>query len=144
MFYFSTISWLWSQQETMWVNINFERRDLTSAEKSPPTPCDFGGIFVFNSTKQNVAHFSFIFLTENSCCAPEKPGTVRFSISHQRWLILVFPCLICSPTKQTYSKVDNSRMYRSRNAVFNSNFYFAWQGNFRWTFECLFFMSIRI
>ena len=37
-FYFSTISWLRVQQETKWVNINFERRDLTSAEKSRPSP----------------------------------------------------------------------------------------------------------
>ena len=38
---------------------------------------------------------------------------------------LAFPLfdLICSPIKQPYSKVDNCRMYRYRNAVFTSNFY---------------------
>ena len=34
VFYFSNISWLQLQQETKWVNINFERRNLTSARKS--------------------------------------------------------------------------------------------------------------
>ena len=38
MFYFSTISWLRLQQETKWVNVNFERRDLTSAQKKSPCP----------------------------------------------------------------------------------------------------------
>ena len=42
VFYFFTISWQRLQQETMWVNINFERRDLTSAQKSHPSPDDFG------------------------------------------------------------------------------------------------------
>ena len=32
--YFSTISWLRLQQEVKWVNINFERKVLTSAQKS--------------------------------------------------------------------------------------------------------------
>ena len=42
MFYFSNISWLRRQQETKWVNINFERRDLTSAQTSTsyPSPDD--------------------------------------------------------------------------------------------------------
>ena len=42
-------------------NINFERRDLTSAEKSHPSPDDFGETFAFNLIKENVSHFSFIF-----------------------------------------------------------------------------------
>ena len=46
VFYFSTISWLRLQQETMWVNINFERRDLTLAEKSHPSHDDFGEIYL--------------------------------------------------------------------------------------------------
>ena len=36
VFYFSTISLILFQQEAKWVNINFERRDLTSAQKSHP------------------------------------------------------------------------------------------------------------
>ena len=36
MFYFFNISWLQLQQETKWININFERRDLTSAKKTHP------------------------------------------------------------------------------------------------------------
>ena len=42
VFYFSTISWLRLQQETMWVNINFERTDLTPANKSHPSSDNFG------------------------------------------------------------------------------------------------------
>ena len=40
VFYFFTISWLRLQQEAMWVNINFERRDLTSTQKSHSVPDD--------------------------------------------------------------------------------------------------------
>ena len=54
MFYFSTIWWLRFQQETKWVNINFERTDLTSAQISHLSTDDFGEIFAFNLTKQNV------------------------------------------------------------------------------------------
>ena len=36
--YFSTISWLRLQQKTEWVNINFERAELTSAHKSHHSP----------------------------------------------------------------------------------------------------------
>ena len=46
VFCFSTISWLRLKQETMWVNINFERRDLT--------------------------HFAFMFLTKNFFSVPLK------------------------------------------------------------------------
>ena len=46
VFYFSTISWLRLQQETMWVNINFERRGLTLAEKSHPSHDNFGEIYL--------------------------------------------------------------------------------------------------
>ena len=56
VFYFSTISWLRLQQETMWVNINFERRDLTSVLKVHLSPGDFGETFTFNLIKQNVTH----------------------------------------------------------------------------------------
>ena len=40
VFYFSIISWLRLQQETKWVNFNFERRGLTSEHKSHPLPYD--------------------------------------------------------------------------------------------------------
>ena len=42
MFYFPIISWLWIQQRTMWVNINFERRDLNSPQKTHPSSDDIG------------------------------------------------------------------------------------------------------
>ena len=65
MFYFYTISGLGLSQETMWVDINFERRDLTSVQKSHPSLEFSGEVFAFNLIKQNVTHFSFIFLTLN-------------------------------------------------------------------------------
>ena len=43
----------------MWVNINFERRDLTSVQKSHPSPNDFGETFAFNLRKQDLKHFLF-------------------------------------------------------------------------------------
>ena len=46
--YFSTICWLRLQQETKWVNINFEKWNLTSAQKSLPSPIGFGVTFTFN------------------------------------------------------------------------------------------------
>ena len=93
VFYFSTISWIRLQQETMCVNINFEIRDLTSSQKRHAFPRWFRrNLFVFNLIKQNVTHFSFIFLTKTFFCAPEKlkfklllPGTISFSTSYQRW-----------------------------------------------------------
>ena len=36
--------------------------------------------------------------------------------------LYLFPSLICTPTKQPYSKVDNFRMYRSKNVVSTSSF----------------------
>ena len=94
MFYVSTISWLQLQQDTKWVNINFERRELTSARTSYRSTDDFGAIFPLNLIKQNVTHFSFIFLNKTFCRASEKlrfklllPGTVSFSTSYQLWLI---------------------------------------------------------
>ena len=138
MLYFSTISWLRLQQETKWVNINFKRRDAISAQKSYPFPHDFGEIFAFNLIKQNVTHFSFIFLTQKIKFKLLMPSPVSFSTSYQQWIIRqrllisapasrfhprLFSFLICRATKQPYSKVDNSRMYQYRNAVFTSDFY---------------------
>ena len=40
VFYFSIISWLRLQQETKWVNINIERRNLTSVTKIHPVSDD--------------------------------------------------------------------------------------------------------
>ena len=55
VFYFPTFSWLRFRQERKWVNINFERRDLISAQKSHPSTNDVGEIIAFNLIKQNVA-----------------------------------------------------------------------------------------
>ena len=58
VFNFSTISWLWLQQETMWVNINFERRDLTSAQKRHSSPDDFGETyFIIKSITRSLIIF---------------------------------------------------------------------------------------
>ena len=60
VFYFSTISWL--RQETKWVNINFERRNLISAQKSHPSPdvC-FSFLIVYDSSQ--VAYKFFLSQT---------------------------------------------------------------------------------
>ena len=107
----------------MWVNINFERRELTSAQKSHLSTDNFGEAFAFNLIKQNVTYFSFMFLTQNFFCVPEKlefklllPGNASFSTPLKRWFIrqmmfisapfplCLFPSLICSPTKQPLQK----------------------------------------
>ena len=54
VFYFYNISWLQFQKETVRININFEREDLTSAPKIYPSPNDFGETFALNLIKQNV------------------------------------------------------------------------------------------
>ena len=42
----------------MWVNINFDRGDLTSIQKSRPSHNDFGETYLhFNLIKQNVTNF---------------------------------------------------------------------------------------
>ena len=48
--YLSTLSWLRLQQEAKWVNINFERRELTSAKRGYPTPDDFGELLLWTTT----------------------------------------------------------------------------------------------
>ena len=53
VYFFPTISWLWLHQKTKWFNINFERRDLTSAQKSNRSLDDFGETFGFNLIKPN-------------------------------------------------------------------------------------------
>ena len=142
MFYFYTISGLGLSQETMWVNINFERRDLTSVQKSHPSLEFSGEVFAFNLIKQNVTHFSFIFLTLNFfvplknlnlnyyCQVPwVSPYCINGGLSDKGFSSVppphrhcLFPSLIFSPTKQPYSKWGKSRMHRYRNAVFTSNF----------------------
>ena len=67
-FYISTTPWLRLQQEAEWVNINFERRDLNSPQKSHLPPYDlekFAFFFAFNLRKQNATDFSFTPLTQN-------------------------------------------------------------------------------
>ena len=125
VFYFSTISWLRLQQEATWVNINFERRDLTSIKKSHSSPNHFGEAFAFNLIKQNVTHFSFIFLRQDffygllknlnlnyhcqvlqvalNCINGGLSGKSCSSVRPPPHLSH-FPSLICSPTKQPYSK----------------------------------------
>ena len=131
----------------MWVNINFERRDLTSTQKSHPSLDDIGEIFAVNLIK-NVTHFFHLFnakrfavslknlnlnyycqvlqvsphringgLSDKGCSSVPPPLPPCSSL----WL---FPSLICSPTKEPYLKVDNFMMYRYRNVAFTSKFYY--------------------
>ena len=93
------------KKECEYLNINFERRDLFSAQKSYPFPNDFGEAFAFNVIKQNLTRFSFSFLKQNFCCAPEKfkfklllPGTVSFSTSYPWWLIRQRLLISASPS----------------------------------------------
>ena len=107
-FTFSTTPWLRLQQKTTWVNINFERRDLNSPQKSHPPPMileKFAFSFAFNIRKRNVVDFSFISLTQNLGCVFKLllPGTVSFSTSYQRWIIrqwllISAPCFCLVPS----------------------------------------------
>ena len=69
MFYVSTTPGLRLQQKAEWVNINFERKDLNSLQKSQSLlsmileKLDFS--FALNLRKQKVTDFSFISLTHN-------------------------------------------------------------------------------
>ena len=68
------------QQETMWVNINLEGRDLTSAQKlNSPPQWIWRNLFSFNLIKQNRTHFSFIFLTRNLFSLPMKNLNLNYS-----------------------------------------------------------------
>ena len=44
----------------MWVNINFERRNLTFAQKNGPSPDDFGEIFAFNLKAHSQVWYNFL------------------------------------------------------------------------------------
>ena len=133
----------WLQQEIMPVDINFERRDLTSAQKSHPSPDDLVETFCIYSNKTKYTLFFYLFNTKLFTVSLKNVYLnyyycqVLLFASYQRWLIrqrllisaspprlCLFPSLICSPTRQPNSKVDNSRMHRYRNAVFTSNFFF--------------------
>ena len=140
LFYVSTTPWLRLYQEAEWVNINFERIDLNSPQKSHFSRDDFGAIcfflfFYLKKTKCNRFFYSSI-LHKTLCCTFKLllADTVSFSTSYQRWLIkqslLISAFCLClvnflifGPTKQPYSKVGNSRMYRYGNAVLTSNVY---------------------
>ena len=63
MFQFSAISWLGLQQETVLVNVNFERRGLTSAQKSHPSLDNFGETYAFKLIKR-IFLFTFFFNTK--------------------------------------------------------------------------------
>ena len=68
LFYVPTTPWLQLQQEAEWVNINFERRDLNSPQKSHPSPLileKFAFSFAFDLRKQNETDFSFMSLAQN-------------------------------------------------------------------------------
>ena len=132
----------------MSVNINFERRDLTSTQKSHPSPDDIGEIFAVNLIK-NVTFFhlfnakrfavSLKNLNLNYYCQVLQVSTVlKFhringGLSDKgcssvpplppRSSLWLFPSFICSPTKEPYLKVDNFMMYRYRNVAFTSKFY---------------------
>ena len=130
-----------------WVNINFERRDLNSPQKSHLSLMILGKFvffFAFSLGKQNVTGFSFTPSTKTLCCALKLllPGTVSFSTSCLRWLIRQWliintpcPCLVLSLifslTKQPYSKVGNSGIYWYQNAVFTSLKNKKWGYQFR-------------
>ena len=132
----------------MWVNINFTRRYRSSAQKSHPSPNDFGKTFACSSIKPNETHFSLIFLTQNVLlCSWKTPiwiSTAKYckflhivsslayqTVAHQSkgclsvTLLSTFasslPRYAASPNSQ--SKVDNSRMCWYWNAVFTSNVY---------------------
>ena len=142
MLYFSTTSRLRFQQETKWVNINFERRDLTSAQESHSSPDDFGETFAFNTFNTFNAFSFHLFNTKLFAMSLKNlslycycqvfyvsPYRINGGLSDKGCssvpppCFCLFPSLICSSTKQLYSKVDYSRMYRYRTAVFISNFY---------------------
>ena len=147
MFYVSTTPWLRRQQESEWVNINFERRDLNSPQKSHLSLMilgKFAFVFAFSLGKQNVTGFFSPLQQKTFCCAIKLllPGTVSFCTSCQRWLIRQWliintPCsclvlsLIFSLTKQPYSKVGNSGIYWYQNAVFTSLKNKKWGYQFR-------------
>ena len=88
--------------------VNFERRGLTSAQKSHPSSDEFGKIFAFNVIKQSVTHFSsarrYKFLHIVSTTVYQTKVARQWSLP--------------PPPLQPYSKVDNSRMYRYRNAAY--------------------------
>ena len=93
-----------------------------------PFPDDFGETFAFNLIKQNVAHFSFIFLTKFFAMSVKNLKGLHIVPTITYWTKVPHQCpfhffclflfFTCSTTKQPYSKVDNSRMHRYRNAVF--------------------------
>ena len=62
VFYFSFIWWLRLQQETNWVNNNFEKSYHDN----------FGKILTLNLIEQNITHFSFISLTQKFLLRPWK------------------------------------------------------------------------
>ena len=126
-----------------WVNIKSKRRGLTSAQKSNPSHENFGENFPFNLIRQNVTHVSFIFSTQSVLLCPWKTYIQIITGRYCKFLHMVstmayqtkfthqyppphsclFPSLIRSPTKQSYSKEDNSRKNGYTNVIFTSNFY---------------------
>ena len=50
------------QQEKKWVHINFDRRDLTSARKSHPSPDNYWETFVFKGTLMQIWKSANVFV----------------------------------------------------------------------------------
>ena len=72
-YYVSATPWLWLQQETEWITIEFGRRYLSFLHKNYPTPMilgKFAFFFAFNLRKQNVTDFYFIFFYTKFYTAP--------------------------------------------------------------------------
>ena len=119
----------------------WKKRPNFCTETSPFPRWFWRNLFAFDLIKQNVIWFFFIFLIKNFFSVPLKNLNLNYycqvlqvspdsingglpgcsSVSPPR--LCFFPSLICSPTKQPYSKVDYLRMFSYRNAVFTSNFY---------------------
>ena len=68
LFYVSTNPLVRLQQEDEWFNINFEKRDLNSPQKSHSPPMILDEVvfsFAFDLRKQNAIDFSFISVAQN-------------------------------------------------------------------------------
>ena len=127
MLHVSITPWLRLQQEAKWVNINFERRDLNFLQKIhlPLMILEkFAFSFAFNLRKQNVTDSSFTPLKQTLCCTRKLllkhckflhiASTVVYQtmVAHSTPCLCLDPSLIFSPTKQLYSKVGISGIYR--------------------------------
>ena len=101
LFYVSTNPLVQLQQEDEWFNINFEKRDLNSPQKSHSPPMILDEVvfsFAFDLRKQNVIDFSFISVAQNVVAAPQRlfwnpPPPVR-TCTHFGWPPLHSPSCV--------------------------------------------------